>query len=328
MTTTPPDEALLAQPPLPRFDVQLAPPDLGPWRAGNAGLAGFITRAGQAPGPHVALIALMHGNELAGAIVLDRLLRGGLWPRRGRLTFGFANLAAFDRFDPAQPTASRFLDEDLNRLWDAAVLDGSRRSIELDRARQMRPLLDTVDVLLDLHSMLWPSEPLLLSGATAKGRALAQAIGQPDLVVADPGHVSGRRLIDYGRFADPQAPPAAVLVEAGQHWETATLAMTLAAVAGVLRHLGMDAGHPALPPPPRPKPRFAVVTEVVTAATAGFTFTQPFRGGDVVRRRGTLIATDGESEIRTPHDDCLLVMPSLRPGRGHTAVRLARMPDA
>ena len=41
-------------------------------------------------------------------------------------------------------------------------------------------------------------------------------------------------------------------------------------------------------------------------------------------RRDTLIAMDGETEIRTPHDNCLLVMPSLRPSRGHTAVRLGR----
>jgi hypothetical protein len=37
-----------------------------------------------------------------------------------------------------------------------------------------------------------------------------------------------------------------------------------------------------------------------------------------------VIAHDGDQPIRTPHDDCLLVMPSLRPSRGHTAVRLAR----
>jgi predicted deacylase len=327
MSTTPNDEALQAQLPLPQFDVQLAPPDLSPWREGNCGIPGFSTRASRAPGPHVALIALTHGNELAGAIVLDRLLRGGLWPQRGRLTFGFANLAAFDRFDPAQPTASRFLDEDMNRLWDVAVLDGPRHSIELDRARQIRPLIDTVDVLLDLHSMLWASEPLILSGGTAKGRALAVAIGQPNLVVADPGHVSGRRLIDYGPFAEPRAHQAAVLVEAGQHWETESVAMTLAAVAGLLRHLGLvEAQSPLLPPPPPPTPsRIAEVTQVVTAATASFAFVRPFRGGDVVPARGTLIATDGQTEIRTPHDDCLLVMPSLRPSRGHTAVRLARI---
>ncbi len=313
-------------PPLPQFDVHLAPPDLARWQEGNSGVPGFITRAAASPGPHVALISLMHGNELAGAIVLDTLLRAGLQPLRGRLTFGFANLAAFARFDPAQPTASRFLDEDMNRLWDAAVLDGPRRSLELERARQIRPLIETVDVLLDLHSMLWTSEPLLLCGATAKGRDLARAIGQPELVVADRGHVSGLRLIEFGAFADPAASQAAVLVEAGQHWEPATVGMTLASVAGLLRHLGMAGMHPALPPPPpRHAPRFAEVTRVVTAATASFAFVQPFRGGDIVLARDTLIATDGDQEIRTPHDDCLLVMPSLRPSRGHTAVRLARI---
>ena len=66
----------------------------------------------------------------------------------------------------------------------------------------------------------------------------------------------------------------------------------------------------------------------VTAATSNFAFVQPYRGGDVMPRRNTLIALDGETEIRTPHDDCLLVMPSLRPSRGHTAVRLARFMPA
>jgi len=63
----------------------------------------------------------------------------------------------------------------------------------------------------------------------------------------------------------------------------------------------------------------------VTAGTSHFVFVDAFRGGDVIPRRGTLIAMDGAAEIRTPHDDCLLVMPSLRPSRGHTAVRLARL---
>ena len=62
----------------------------------------------------------------------------------------------------------------------------------------------------------------------------------------------------------------------------------------------------------------------VTAASGNFAFLQAYRGGEVIARRNTLIALDGETEIRTPHDNCLLVMPSLRPSRGHTAVRLAR----
>ena len=66
------------------------------------------------------------------------------------------------------------------------------------------------------------------------------------------------------------------------------------------------------------------MTRTVTATGAGFAFVRPYRGGDVVAERNTLIALDGDTEIRTPHDHCLLVMPSLRTMPGHTAVRLAR----
>ena len=209
--------------PLPEFKVRLCRPDIAPWVAGNTGITGITTKESGQPGPHVALLALMHGNELAGAIALDALLRAGLTPIRGTLSFGFLNLTAFERFDPQRPTASRFIDEDMNRVWDPSILEGPRHSIELDRAREIRPFVDTVDVLLDLHSMLWPSEPLILSGVPEKGRTLARAIGTPPLVVADHGHVNGRRLIDYPRFSNPDTEPTACLVEAGQHWEPTTV---------------------------------------------------------------------------------------------------------
>ncbi len=304
---------------IPHFAVELAAPDISWWLPGNTGVRGFTTFGSAQPGPHIALMAVLHGNEIAGAVVLDRLMRRGLHPARGTLTLGFANIAAFARFDPAQPTASRFLDEDLNRLWDPAVLDGPRRSAELDRAREMRPLIDTVDVLLDLHSMLWPSEPLILSGPTPQGRRLAAALGVPELVVADSGHATGPRLIDYPHFTAPGRTAAACLVEAGQHWQPSTVDTSAACVSALLRLYGCVDG-----PAPVPSPRCAEVTMTVTAATASFAFVQPYHGGEVIARRNTLIAMDGGAEIRTPHDDCLLVMPSLRPSRGHTAVRLAR----
>jgi len=311
-------------PPLPKFEVRLNAPDISEWVPGNTGIPGFTTHASGKPGPHVAILALAHGNEIAGAIVLDRLLRAGLTPGRGRLTFGFINLAAFARFDPRHPTVSRFVDEDLNRVWDRTVLDGPRKSCELERAREIRPLIDTVDVLLDLHSMLWPSDPLMLCGGTAKGRALARGIGTPPLVIADQGHASGKRLIDYDRFGAADTPYVANLVEAGQHWQPATVDTMLACVAGLLRHVEF-ADHPMLPAPARARPqRVAEVTTAVTATTSGFAFVQPWHGGEIVARRNTLIALDGGSEIRTPYDSCMLVMPSLRPSKGHTAVRLAR----
>jgi len=312
---------------LPRFEVRVSAPDLAPWRDGNTGVEGFTTRDSGAAGPHLVLIALIHGNELAGAIALERLLAAGLAPLRGRITFAFANLAAFARFDPEDPVASRYIEEDMNRVWDPVTLGGTRRSLELDRAREMWPVLQTADVLFDLHSMLWPSDPLILCGAAERGRAMALGIGAPELVIADAGHGNGRRLIDHPIFTDADALPVANLVEAGQHWLPETVETTLAAIGGLVRSLGMVArDEPLLPPARRAlAPTYAEVTSVVTAKTAGFTFMQPYRGGQIIRERNTLLAIDGAADIRTPYDNCLLVMPSLRPSRGHTAVRLARL---
>ena len=260
-------------------------------------------------------------EDFAGAILLDRLLREGLRPLSGRLTLIFANLDAFSRFDADDPTASRFLEEDLNRVWDIATLEGPRRSAELRRARALRPVLDGADVILDLHSMLWPADPLLLVGGPQDSVRLAMELGEPALVVADHGHQTGRRMIDYGHFAVPGSGRRSVLLEAGWHWEAETVQRMESATRRLLALLGLAPG----PVRALPAPRLARVTQTITARTADFSFTQPWRGGTVIPKRGTVIAMDGDEVIRTPHDHCMLVMPSLIASAGHTAVRLAQI---
>jgi predicted deacylase len=309
---------------LPHFPVFINAPDISAWTSGNTGIPGFTTRNSGNPGPHVVLISLIHGNEIAGAIVLADMLRAQITPAIGKLTYGFANLAAFAKFDPTNPIASRFVEEDLNRVWDDIQLFGIRRSLELDRAREIRPLIDCADIVLDLHTMLWPSNPLLLCGPAPRGRSLAMALGTPTLVVADQGHAGGKRLIDYGRFTEATCPAACILVEAGQHWEAAAVTQTRATIEALLHHTGLL--PQSLPQsPPKPAPTFAEVTQLITAKTNRFVFTQHFRGGDIIPAQNTLIAHDGDTEIRTPHDNCLLVMPSLKPSHGHTAIRLAKI---
>jgi hypothetical protein len=95
-----------------------------------------------------------------------------------------------------------------------------------------------------------------------------------------------------------------------------------ATIAALLHHTGL---MPLRPPPGAASAKFAEVTHVVTAKTNRFVFTRPYRGGDVIRKGGTVIAHDGDAEIRTPYDDCLLIMPSHRPSHGHTAIRLAKI---
>jgi succinylglutamate desuccinylase len=207
---------------------ELPVPALGDWRAGNTGTEGVWQFDSGQPGRHVMVAALVHGNELCGAWALLRLLRAGLKPRQGVLTLAFCNLAAFDRFDAARPDASRFVDEDLNRVWgpglDAA---DARRTSERERARQLRPFVEQADWLLDLHSMHEPGEPLLLTGLQPRNRALARALGTPRCVIVDAGHRDGTRMRDHGRFGVVEAAGTddgtrSLLIECGYHGELAS----------------------------------------------------------------------------------------------------------
>jgi len=302
-------------------------PDLSPWAAGNTGIPYAWRFAGAGSGPRATIQALTHGNEVCGAIALDWLLRQRLRPRRGTLTLIFANTAAYESFDASDPYAARCLDEDFNRLWDARVLDGPRRSHELARARALRPLYDATDYLLDLHSMTDPCPALALAGRHRKGHDLARAIGIPQYIVVDGGHQAGRRLRDYAQFDDDADWRNALLIECGQHWERAAPVVAREAALRFLRHLDLvDAGTASALIDARDPPaqRTIEVTDVVTIESASFAFALPVHGMMGIERAGTLLASDGEREIRTPYDDCVLIMPTRRPKPGETAVRLGR----
>ena len=303
--------------------VEIEAPDLAPWREGSAGVDYAHTLESGRPGPHVMVSAVVHGNELCGAIVLDELLRAEVRPARGRLTLAFMNVEACERFDPEHPVLSRYVDEDFNRLWSSEVLGGRRDSVELRRARALRPILDEVDYLLDLHSMQYSAAPLALCGATRKGRDFARALGLSAHIVRDAGHAAGPRMRDYAAFADDESPRAALLVECGQHWKRETVETARRVAFRFLDHFGVR-----LPEPPPPvdgaAARLIEVTSPVTVRSHRFRFTLPYRGMEVIEKAGTVIGYDGDAAVATPYDDCVLIMPTHRASRGTTAVRLGR----
>ena len=313
----------------PTYPIELEPPDISAYRAGSSGIPYVTTYDSGKQGPHVMLSALMHGNELSGAIALDTLLKAGIRPKHGKLTLAFLNVAAFDRFNPAEPSASRFVNQDMNRVWSPAVLSGDAKTIEVCRARELLPLIDTVDHLLDLHSMQHKTPPLMLCGVTEKARSLALCLGYPQWIVSDRGHAAGPRLIDYGDFSQPGSRKSALLVECGQHWERQAPAVALETIARFLRRFDMvtnDFVQPYLTGGVPPLQKVVEVTEAVTVTSdAGFTFADRFIGMEVLEKQGTLIGRDGEREVRTPYDNCVLIMPSQRLHKGQTAVRLGRL---
>lgn len=308
--------------------IELKPLDITPYRRGNTGVAYVTTFDSGRPGPHVMVNALTHGNELCGAHALHFLFANEVRPMRGALTLSFANVAAYEAFDPDYPFFSRFIDEDFNRVWDEDVLEGPNESAELARARALRPIVDSADCLLDIHSTDLAQPPMLICGGQAKGRELARALGYPAHVVTDAGHAAGRRLRDYGPFDDPKSPKTAMLVECGQHFAAEAARVAIQTTLRFLRHF--DLVDPAFLAPHLEEERLAPqvmvdVTEAVTAAGDAFTFVEDYRGFETILKAGTLIARDGEREVRTPYDDCVLVMPARSPAKGLTAVRLGRV---
>ena len=311
--------------------VELQAPDIAPWRDGGTGVDWVHALDSGRPGPQAMVQALTHGNEICGAIALDWLLRHvrqGWRPPRGRLVLAFANVAAYSRFDPADPFASRCIDEDYNRVWADETLAGPRDSVELRRARELRPYVDAAEQLLDIHSMSEPCRPLMVCGRVDKNAAYARELGMPADLLIDTGHAAGLRMIDRGGFGDPAAPQRALLIECGQHWERAAAEV---AIDSLVRFLGLAGmADPAWVqaslrlPLPRQQ-RLVRVTEAVVARSAGFRFLRPVQGFDVIARAGTPLAQDGDQVWTTPYDDTVLVMPgthNLKPGG--TAVRLGR----
>ena len=310
-----------------RYPVELAAPDIRPYRAGNCGIEYVTSFDSGKTGPHLMLAALTHGNELCGAIALDWLLRQRVRPLAGRLTLAFMNVAAYARFERKDPRASRYVDEDFNRVWDTQTLDGSRDSVELRRARELRPLFDSVDALLDMHSMQHATPPLMICGLTRRARELALRIGTPANLVCDAGHAAGRRMRDYAEFGDEASPKTALLIECGQHWARASAAVAIDAMLRFLLHFGAierKFAAPHLAPLPAAQ-RVVEVTQAVTIASDEFRFEAPYVGMEVIARAGTVIGHDGAQAVATPYDDCVLIMPSMRLRKGETAVRLGRI---
>ena len=308
--------------------IELQAPDITPWRAGNTGVDWVHRIDSGRPGPQVMVQALTHGNEICGAIALCWLMKLGFKPQAGRLTLAFGNVAAFARFNPADPFPSRFVDEDFNRVWADAELRGPRQSIELQRARQLQPFVDAAEWLLDIHSMSEPCRPLMVCGTVDKNAAFARELGTPADLLIDTGHPAGLRMVERGGFGDAQSTKRALLIECGQHWERAAAEVAIDTLVRFLGVTGLaDAAwvqaHARVPLPAAQ--RLVRVTQAVVARSSAFKFLVPVLAFGVVKKAGTPIAQDGTHVWTAPYDDTVLVMPgmhNLKPGG--TAVRLGR----
>jgi predicted deacylase len=304
----------------------LTPPHIRAWQTSDCGVPYVHELSSGEPGADVLVTALVHGNEFSGAIALDELLRLAPVPRTGRITVAFCNVAAFERFDANMPHASRYVEQDFNRVWSAELLHGTQQSVELQRARELLPFVARATHLLDLHSMHEPCTPLVVTGMLARNRLFARDLGAGVRSVVDAGHADGVRMRDYGDFGREGRPALALLLEAGQHWQPQSLHVVRDVLARFL------CATQTLAREQLPSAWFAAdadaqdaihVTHRVVAKSRRVQFAAPYQGLEVIPKAGTVIAHDNGEPVTTPYDNCVLVMPSLAQLRpGVTVMRL------
>ncbi len=302
--------------------LEMLPRDLSAYRAGNTGIDYVHRFASGQPGPHVLINALTHGNEICGMAAATHLLDTGVRPKIGTLTISFANVAAYESFDAGKPFDSRQLVHNLNRIWSPEWLDGPEDSPELRRARELRPVVTAADHILDIHSTSQDVVPFWVYPAFERNAAVALAIGRPAVHMVMPsGLGSGTPLIQHGAHgrADSGAG-VAMVVECGQHFLRATSELATQVTLDFLAHFGLIERAPQ--PAPAPQRRFELLqTHVIK--TSGFQFVRPLIGFETFAK-GELIASDGADEIRSPCDDCTVLMPARTVIVGREAVYLTK----
>jgi predicted deacylase len=305
--------------PLPAIEVM--PRDLSRYRVGNTGIDYVHRFESGRPGPHVMVNALTHGNEFCGMVAVCHLLDSGVRPKIGTLTLSFANVAAYETFDAARPFESRLITHNLNRIWSALWLDGSEDSIELRRARTMRPAVAAADHILDIHSTSHDVVPFWVYPSFERNAALAGALPRPHVHLVMPaGLGSGTPLIQHGAHGRADGLGAALVVECGQHFKQASADLATNVALDFLGHLGVIDRQVSAPT--EPPLRFGLLrTHVIQHQS--FAFARPVIGFETFAD-GELIATDGPLEIRAPCDDCTIFMPARTAIVGREGVYLTK----
>lgn len=267
---------------------------------------------GAAPGPTLLLVAGIHGNEPAGIGVCRRLFDAlKAHPPAG------GEIAAFVANPPALAAGTRYVTRDMNRQWTAAGLAAARTTADAE-AIALAELAGAIDEViarargpvyaLDLHTTSADGISFAIVGPAEADRRFAGQLattGVAGIAERTPGtlaaHLSARGCV-------------ALAIEGGQHASDEAVANLEAIVTLALVATGLFA--------PGDLPSFAAsrqrlltergdlppLIDVVARheVRPGFRMEPGFIN---IQRTaaGTLLAREGDAEIRAPFDGFLLL---------------------
>ncbi len=104
--------------------------------------------------PNIAIMAVTHWNEIVWLSVFDNLVNKlDLWNKllKWKIYLIAVNILAYNNFnDQSDSNKYRFVDDNMNRIhWK----EYKWSSYEFKRKKELEPIFDELDVILDLHSV-------------------------------------------------------------------------------------------------------------------------------------------------------------------------------
>ena len=263
------------------------------------------------PGPKFLVLGSVHGNEKCGAYAIQRIIKefedGILKMQKGSVTFvPICNPRAFE-------ADTRFIERNLNRYM---LPHENPTTYEAKIGNILCPLLETCDVLLDLHSYTAGGDPfVIIDSYEPKEYAFVGCLGasviltewqeahdastKKDATPVDPDEAVG--MTGYAR----RHGAIAALIECGQHKDPASTEAAYRAVRNALTFLGLVTADVSI----KTAPAKSISVKKVYYRGDGGSFTKAWNHMEPVKK-GDIIATDENNLPVTVPGDGYLIMPN------------------
>lgn len=211
---------------------------------------------GTDPSSHTTVIlGGVHGDELTGVEIVRQWLRSVLPDRNllmegpgefevpgitGQILIGLGNPEAI-----LKGTRSSSTQQDLNRCFDRTLLDDPNQSWpDLERARELLPILEAADLLIDIHAVSKAdSEPFICFGESSPTHEEICPLLPVKVILNDPdgklGGPSGAMELPTTDQAVNRAGGTGICYETGYMKDMTKLPLAKLAIARVLQERGI-----------------------------------------------------------------------------------------
>lgn len=187
-------------------------------------------------GPNILIFGAIHGNEVCGPTAMESVIhaleKGTMKLLRGSVTFvPVCNPSAYKK-------SVRYIDSDLNRIFTPS----RSRKNEALCANVLCKLVDTADVLLDVHSISAKGKPFIyVDYPTQTNSAWAASLSFDHAILGWPSLYKNTVASDTTQYAHRRGVEG-LLVECGQHNAKRSVVAAKRAILGTLIHFGLIAG--------------------------------------------------------------------------------------